>query len=903
MLYLYSNQLTGPIPSSFGDLSELDFLDMNFNQLTESIPSSLGRLSQLQMLYLYSNELSGSVPASLGNLTQLQYLDLSFNRLSGSLPVTMKQYTNLLELRLQFNELSGPIFPQVSLMNALHELSIQANSFSGNISCSSLPSSLITLNAQGNNLGGMIGDCFCDNLPALQYLHLGSNWMTRFSNCSISSLRSLDLSNNRLDVFPFHRISQFSNLTSLDLSKNRLYGDFPQDVFQQTSSLRTVSLAYNNFSGDFPIQPCVSLSSLEAIDLSGNSISGMNGYWSFPPGDKCNSPYASLATLKLSDTGLNPVASYDGNFGVQYASFLSFLPLFPALVNLDLSSNHLTTGLDSILSNLPLLKSLNIQSNPNMRLTTAATPVSRALFQFSANFGYPFSVNMTCYSATFASGLSIQADPLFYDYRYCVCRPGFFGKPPHCLPCLPHAACSFTSESIIPLLNTTSAWNDSGNVVAQEGYYASPFVPLGEMMSNQLYPKTIEICAHAGTDLTPCDANQEKSCKTGYQGRLCSGCSSGYFRTGDRCVECPDSVGLVFFAMFVVLAAVGLVVWSFFVGSSSSGLVKVLVFFWQALFFIRAPMSSGLYSFTHSASSVSTLSVAGPECFFHNWDYATNYGFAVTAPFVSLFVAFLIWILGSLRVQTRAIQTKEAWLDRCRRSAIFLFLFFFMSAVSAVLASLSCATDAGDGKSYLVYYPDEECSPTLQAVSSILLLLFAAAIPGTLSFLVWRSGVLSENAKPQTRRMLVYSLLFGSYRPNRRWWELVVTVRRVLVVSAYVTIPPLSEYRTMLVATVLVTAASIQAIATPYHRSAENSLEIISLGILLVNLVCSVQSQVLGVQDVNGSGAIVFLLNIGFSAVLIAMLVSHFRRRWRKNENLSCPDSLNEGLLGQDAAL
>ena len=69
---------------------ELTWLDLNDNDLSGPIPSGLGDLSNLEHLYLQDNELTGGVPADLGGLTNLTNLWLRDNGLSGQL-LTFRQ--------------------------------------------------------------------------------------------------------------------------------------------------------------------------------------------------------------------------------------------------------------------------------------------------------------------------------------------------------------------------------------------------------------------------------------------------------------------------------------------------------------------------------------------------------------------------------------------------------------------------------------------------------------------------------------------------------------------------------------------------------------------------------------------------------------------------------------------
>ncbi|GMI77024.1 NSP-interacting kinase 1 [Hibiscus trionum] len=83
IVLLQNNNITGPIPSELGKLSKIQTLDLSDNSFTGEIPTSLGNLRTIQYMRLNNNSLSGGCPLSLANMTQLAFLDLSYNNLSG----------------------------------------------------------------------------------------------------------------------------------------------------------------------------------------------------------------------------------------------------------------------------------------------------------------------------------------------------------------------------------------------------------------------------------------------------------------------------------------------------------------------------------------------------------------------------------------------------------------------------------------------------------------------------------------------------------------------------------------------------------------------------------------------------------------------------------------------------
>jgi hypothetical protein len=79
------------------------------NRLVGRLPTSLRGLRGLMEIRLWGNLLEGPIPPEYGELENLQVLQLSENRLTGTIPLTLAGCAKLTHLALDGNQLEGPL--------------------------------------------------------------------------------------------------------------------------------------------------------------------------------------------------------------------------------------------------------------------------------------------------------------------------------------------------------------------------------------------------------------------------------------------------------------------------------------------------------------------------------------------------------------------------------------------------------------------------------------------------------------------------------------------------------------------------------------------------------------------------------------------------------------------------
>ena len=157
-LHLVEQLLNGQLPADLGDLTRLKWLNIARNpNLTGNIPPEMAQLTELEVLYLWENDLTGPVPTWLGGLIELQQLSLGHNRLSGSIPLELGRLTKLDTLYLAGNDLTGGIPYSLSDLPSLTRLFLYDNNLGGSIpSVLGNLEMLEYLHLRGNSITGCV---------------------------------------------------------------------------------------------------------------------------------------------------------------------------------------------------------------------------------------------------------------------------------------------------------------------------------------------------------------------------------------------------------------------------------------------------------------------------------------------------------------------------------------------------------------------------------------------------------------------------------------------------------------------------------------------------------------------------------------------------------------------------
>ncbi|XP_039173444.1 receptor-like protein 7 [Eucalyptus grandis] len=321
--------------------------------------SSLFRLNYLQRLNLaFNNFPSSEIPSGFGNLTNLVYLNLSNAGFRGQVPIGISRLARLVTL-----DISLLYFPG---LNSLKLENPNLKMLVGNLTeLREFCLDGVNVSATGNELCNALSS----SLPKLQVLSMMNCYLSGpIKSCSsLVNLRFLSvikLGNNNLSTTVPEFFGHFNNLTNLDLSNSGLQGEFPQK-FIQLQTLQTLDLSFNELlQGSLP--EFAKNASLQTLVLSFTNISGRL------PDSIGNLRYLSRIELVNCSFDGNIPSSFANLSQLTYVDFSlnNFIGSIPSLrksknlTQITLSHNYLTGQIDLIQwEYLSSLLILNLQFN------------------------------------------------------------------------------------------------------------------------------------------------------------------------------------------------------------------------------------------------------------------------------------------------------------------------------------------------------------------------------------------------------------------------------------------------------------------------------------------------------------------------------------------------------------
>ncbi|KAM0887184.1 hypothetical protein ACQ4PT_029228 [Festuca glaucescens] len=240
VLSMKSNLLTGLIPK----LSRtVEILDISRNSLNGFVPNF--RAPQLEVAVLFSNSITGTIPTSICRLQKLRILDFSNNMLSKELPDCGRR-----ELEQWVPSNNSPRVNSTSSFS----LKITTLLLSNNSLSSGFPlflrhcASLMFLDLAQNKFTGELPRWISEAMPSLVMLWLRSNNFSGHFPIELTSLqfvRIIDLSNNNFSG----AIPQYlENLKGLTGNANDSDGNPFQEVYEDGSVFHYIGFSSNSFS-------------------------------------------------------------------------------------------------------------------------------------------------------------------------------------------------------------------------------------------------------------------------------------------------------------------------------------------------------------------------------------------------------------------------------------------------------------------------------------------------------------------------------------------------------------------------------------------------------------------------------------------------------------------------------
>ncbi|KAJ4725086.1 Leucine-rich repeat receptor protein kinase [Melia azedarach] len=348
-------ELGGKLNPSLVDLKHLIHLDLSGNDFQGmQIPKHFGFMEKLRYLNLSQAGFAGMVPHQLGNLSNLQYLDLSLNyelyveKVSWLSDIPLLQNLDLSSVNLRK---AADWLLAINSLRSLKKLKLsncQLHQFSKLTSANF--SSLTILHLSKNQFEDSVIPSWVFGLHHLVFLDLKwNNFQGPIPNGlgNLTSLRSLDLSENYFNSTIPEWLSRFNVLEKLSFRRNSLHGTISRGLTNLTC-IKTLDLSFNE-----GLEVKISRSFKRLCKLMTISLSGIN----------LNQEISQVLDILSRSCVSYNLESLNFSESRLYGQLTDQLGKFKNLLALNLNYNNISGPLPLVIGELSSLRSLEVSFN------------------------------------------------------------------------------------------------------------------------------------------------------------------------------------------------------------------------------------------------------------------------------------------------------------------------------------------------------------------------------------------------------------------------------------------------------------------------------------------------------------------------------------------------------------
>ena len=381
-------------------------------------------------------------------------------------------------------------------------------------------------------------------------------------------------------------------------------------------------------------------------------------------------------------------------------------------------------------------------------------------------------------------------------------------------------------------------------------------------------------------------------CSPGYEGPLCEVCSDGYYKQLKKCRKCPTKewmAGQLSIMAAVVVIVIAVVVWTIKKKSKNIkgrslvdvilGRLKIVIGFYQVTFgvleafsYIKWPDSLAVIGKYSETLQLNVLQIAPINCLFPNLkvDAFGSLFATLTINAAAIVVAFAVYRLSKIRLKTLNKEEKFKKMSQIKE-LIYRNLFFFLYVTylstcskTASVLPLACRDVCYDQKK-------ESCQTFLKAdftvectgkkYNRLVFVAYCAVfyiilLPTAAMVTTWRQrNAISKNenesnnetsdSKDQSTEVLRgLRFVYENYKPHSWYWELVETVRKVILTSGLILVGGESRAYIGLACVMSGLYGMLFALKKPIIDPFENKLMLSSLAVTFVNLGIGAVSRI-----------------------------------------------------------